>query len=261
MKQFLKTAISFCLVLQGVHGACPFQTPFWFLSPPLLQPVLDEFGNTIPDRVWIQFGKVHNRKCVDFFRVEYTKSDKDGIEKVTSPRVFRHERGTEITVVPCTLYTFRVAAYEEFHGTGKKFPMYSDSVNFTLDYTPKFLRSPLIYEKFGQPRSRIVRDKRGIYPYTTTSTTPTTEPYIVITVSWDLSFIDFPICLAKVVFTYYNIEWEESSFTKEYADFKFGRTNAFAVSNKDLPCDPEFGFQTKVYGVNGKQEEKTNSKL
>ena len=51
----------------------------------------------------------------------------------------------------------------------------------------------------------IVRDKRGIYPYTTTSTTPTTEPYIVITVSWDLSLIDFPICLAKVVFTYYNI--------------------------------------------------------
>ena len=51
----------------------------------------------------------------------------------------------------------------------------------------------------------IFRDKRGIYPYTTTSTTPTTEPYIVITVSWDLSLIDFPICLAKVVFTYYNI--------------------------------------------------------
>lgn len=38
--------------------------------------------------------------------------------------------------------------------------------------------------------------------------------------------------------------------------FYIGRTNAFAVSNKDLPCDPEFGFQTKVYGVNGKEEEK-----
>ena len=37
--------------------------------------------------------------------------------------------------------------------------------------------------------------------------------------------------------------------------FHIGRTNAFAVSNKDLPCDPEFGFQTKVYGVNGKEEE------
>ena len=52
---------------------------------------------------------------------------------------------------------------------------------------------------------RISRTKREIYPYTTTATTPTTEPYIVITVTWDLSYIDFPICLDRVVFQYYNI--------------------------------------------------------
>jgi hypothetical protein len=39
-------------------------------------------------------------------------------------------------------------------------------------------------------------------------------------VSWDLSYIDFPICLARVEFHYFNIEWEESSFTQQYSDFK-----------------------------------------
>jgi hypothetical protein len=31
----------------------------------------------------------------------------DGIERVTTPKVPRAMPGTEITVVPCTLYTFR----------------------------------------------------------------------------------------------------------------------------------------------------------
>jgi len=215
-------------------------------------PVKDKDGQISPDKVWIEFGRLRNRKCIDFFRVEYTKQDKDGVERVVSPRIGRNKVGAEITVVPCTLYTFRVAGYEEFHGTGQRFQMYSRPVNFTLDYTPKFSVAPLVWEKTGQPRRKTSRSRREIYPYTTTASTPTTEPYLLITVSWDLSYIDYPICLDKVVFQYYNIEWEEASFEKEYSRFKdSSRSNAFVVTNKHLPCDPEFAFSTKVFGVNG----------
>ena len=30
-------------------------------------------------------------------------------------------------------------------------------VNFTLDYTPKFIRTPVVYEKVGQPRKNSAR--------------------------------------------------------------------------------------------------------
>ena len=39
-----------CLLALGMTS-CPFQAPFYFLDPPALMPVLDEFGNTIPDKV------------------------------------------------------------------------------------------------------------------------------------------------------------------------------------------------------------------
>jgi hypothetical protein len=45
----------------------------------------------------------------------------------------------------------------------------------------------------------MARERREIYPYTTTPTTTTEEPYLAITVSWDLTYIDFPICLARVL--------------------------------------------------------------
>ena len=68
-------------------------------------------------------------------------------------------------MVPCTQYKFKVAAYEFFHGTGKIFPVWSkevgivssragwkklflfSQVEFVLDYTPKFIVPPIVYEK------------------------------------------------------------------------------------------------------------------
>ncbi len=50
----------------------------------------------------------------------------------------------------------------------------------------------------------MVRERREIYPYTTTPTTTTEEPYLAITVSWDLTYIDFPICLARVLVVVFN---------------------------------------------------------
>ena len=67
--------------------------------------------------------------------------------------------------MPCTQFKFKVAAYEFFHGTGKIFPVWSkevgkvswraawkklflfSQVEFVLDYTPKFIVPPIVYEK------------------------------------------------------------------------------------------------------------------
>ena len=77
------------------------------MNDPVLQPVLDEFGEALADQVWIQFGKINNIKCVDYFRVTYTKTDKTGVTTIVSDPISRHEQGAQMTVVPCTLYTFR----------------------------------------------------------------------------------------------------------------------------------------------------------
>ena len=120
-------------------------------------------------KVWIEFGRINNLKCVDYFRVTYLKSDKTGVTKVTSDPINRLERGAQMTVVPCTLYTFRVAAYEEFQGTGRRFKMLSNEVNFTLDYTPKFIKNPIVWEKKASPlsnarqRQQAKRERRGIF--------------------------------------------------------------------------------------------------
>ena len=65
--------------------------------------------------------------------------------------------------------SLRVAAYEEFHGTGRRFKMLSSEVNFTLDYTPKFVKKPIVWEKkaslLSNARQRQLpsREKRGIF--------------------------------------------------------------------------------------------------
>ena len=62
------------------------------MNDPVLQPVLDEFGEALADQVWIQFGKINNIKCVDYFRVTYTKvsrtdqeADRDFYFRLTRP--------------------------------------------------------------------------------------------------------------------------------------------------------------------------------
>ena len=67
---------------------------------------------------------------------------------------------------------------------------------------------------------------------------------------WDLSYIDFPICLDKVEFEYLNLEWQEAPVTEVFDNPK-GRMS-FVISNKQLPCNDEFVFVAKAYGVNGK---------
>ena len=66
---------------------------------------------------------------------------------------------------------------------------------------------------------------------------------------WNLSYIDFPICLDRVEFAYLNMEWQEAPFTEVFDNPK-GRMS-FVISNKQLPCNDEFIFVAKAYGVNG----------
>jgi hypothetical protein len=126
--------------------------------------------------------------------------------------------------------------------------MKSKEVNFTLDYTPKFIKKPTVMEKVASPNSRA-RNIRAIHPYTSTTPAPTTEPFLAITILWDLSYIDFPICLDRVEFQYLNIQWDESSFTETFNNPK--NRMFFVVNNKKLPCDEEFSFTAKAFGVNG----------
>ena len=50
-------------------------------------------------------------------------------------------------------------------------------------------------------------------------------------------------------FEYLNIEWQESLFTQVFDDPK--DRMSFIISNKQLPCNDEFIFVAKAYGVNG----------
>ena len=153
-------------------------------------------------------------------------------------------------------FYIRIVGYEEFHGTGRRFKMKSQEVNFTLDYTPKFIKKPTVMEKVASPNSRA-RNIRAIHPYTSTTPAPTTEPFLAITILWDLSYIDFPICLDRVEFQYLNIQWDESSFTETFNNPK--NRMFFVVNNKKLPCDEEFSFTAKAFGVNGNIIYKQNS--
>ena len=53
----------------------------------------------------------------------------------------------------------------------------------------------------------------------------------------------------RVDFEYLNIEWQESLFTQVFDDPK--DRMSFIISNKQLPCNDEFVFVAKAYGVNG----------
>ena len=54
----------------------------------------------------------------------------------------------------------------------------------------------------------------------------------------------------RVEFEYLNLEWQEAPFTEVFDDPK--DRMSFIISNKQLPCNDEFIFVAKAYGVNGK---------
>ena len=63
------------------------------------------------------------------------------------------------------------------------------------------------------------------------------------------SFIIIPYFLHRVEFEYLNLEWQEALYTEVFDDPQ--NRMSFVVSNKQLPCNDEFVFVVKAYGVNG----------
>ena len=53
----------------------------------------------------------------------------------------------------------------------------------------------------------------------------------------------------RVEFEYLNLEWQEALFTEVFDDPR--NRMSFVVSNKQLPCNEEYIFVAKAYGVNG----------
>ena len=58
-------------------------------------------------------------------------------------------------------------------------------------------------------------------------------------------------CFLRVEFEYLNLEWQEALFTETFDDPQ--SRMSFVVSNKQLPCNDEYIFVAKAYGVNGKK--------
>ena len=54
-----------------VRAGCPFQNPFWFVEKPMVVPVMDDQGESLPNKVRIMWGRMENFKCVDYFQVHY----------------------------------------------------------------------------------------------------------------------------------------------------------------------------------------------
>ena len=55
------------------------------------------------------------------------------------------------------------------------------------------------------------------------------------------------------------MEWNEAPFTEVFDDPK--DRMSFIISNKQLPCNDEFVFVAKAYGVNGKHNLLTTADL
>jgi hypothetical protein len=79
-------------------GGCPFQNPFWFVEKPVLVPVKDAAGATLPNKIKLMWGRMENFKCVDYFQVEYfQRRNPSGTVQMTQ-RINRHRRSVEIEV-------------------------------------------------------------------------------------------------------------------------------------------------------------------
>jgi len=250
-------------------SGCPFQNPFWFLDTPTVVTVVDSDGNMVADRVRVSWGRVENFKCVDYFQIEYFEpNDKPGTFGV-SERIARHNNSFDIDVKPCRDYLFIVVASEDWKGMRVDYRQGSSAVSFRVDYAPKFINPPVVIEKRvrqskpgsgwnGRRKREEEREKRNLYrPFkwkkpttTTTTTTTTTEPPYQLWVSWRQSDIDWPTCLDYFEFDYYDNVYNESIWKKTLKG-PFDKKMEFEVINIQVPCDEDFTFITRVYGMTG----------
>eukprot|EP00092_Neocalanus_flemingeri_P020693 GFUD01022424.1.p1 GENE.GFUD01022424.1~~GFUD01022424.1.p1 ORF type:complete len:368 (-),score=96.64 GFUD01022424.1:15-1118(-) len=253
----LQSILLSSLFLPAVWSGCPFQNPFWFLDRPSVVTVVDSEGEMVADRVRVSWGRLENFKCVDYFQIEYyEQEDKAGTFKV-SEKINRHRRSHDIDIKPCRDYLFKVIASEDWQGTREDYRMGSDTISFRVDYTPKFTKPPIVKERrVRAPRPSRTKMKRSPRRRkkddTTTTEAPTPEPDLPynVWVSWKLSDIDWPMCLDYFEFDYYDTVYNESTFKKTFKG-PFQPRMEFELLNEKVPCDEEYAFVARVYGLTG----------
>ena len=233
-------------IIPIVFPICYDQSPFYFIGKPSVENLLDEEGRILSNKVRVKWGAMHNFKCVDYFQVEYYQKD-DITNKVMTPRIERFNRYFDIDVDPCTEYAVKVQASEDYQGRREDFKAVSGEVYHKVDYTPRFISKPSIKElKIREPRGRGGRSvynwekkTRGWQNDEAEEEEAVPEP-VMLRVSWRLAQIDYPTCLDYFVLDYYDITYNESTFSRTIErPFKSARIQ-YDIHSDSVPCDPEF---------------------
>jgi len=144
---------------------CYDQSPFWFLTRPVVENLLDDEGRILSNKVRVKWGALHNFKCVDYFQVEYHQKDDPENTQIMTPRIDRFRRYYDIDVDPCTKYVVKVQASEDYQGRREDFKAVSLEVHHKVDYTPRFMSKPSVKElkiRKGTGRGRGRRSKREL---------------------------------------------------------------------------------------------------
>jgi len=309
--------------LNKVDCVCYDQSPFWFLDQPRVESLYDDEGNMLSNKVRVIWGELHNFKCVDYFQVKFfQKLDPDNTVTL-STRIDRHMRYQDIDVEPCTEYTFKVEASEDYQGRREDFKAHSGLVSYKLDYTPRFMSMPSVKElKIRKERKRPHRHRRSpgwgndrswnqysqsnnqnnyqnsnqyalnnqygsnsnINPYGQQqhSNNNAYSPYgqynqgwqndqkekegeegeegeeeevkepVMIRVSWRMAQIDYPTCLDYFVLDYYDMTYNESTFSRTInKPFPKKKPIQVDIHSDTVPCDPEFRHVLRVFGLTG----------
>ena len=143
-----------------------------------------------------------------------------------------------------------MVASEDWKGFREDFKVFSEVVGYQNQYTPKFIKPPIVREKRRRHYRKPQRRKRvrksitlsdpgfeqlptnssqgdqkekiesteapdPIQANTTTTTTTEPETY-TIKVRWRLSDIDYPVCLNFFVLDYYDTSYNASSFQRTF---------------------------------------------
>ena len=265
----LAAAVSFFHLPPEAEAGCPFQNPFWFVEKPIVVAVTDEMGETVPNKIRVMWGRMENFKCVDYFQVEYFQRQNPAGTLLRTARINRHRRSVEIEVLPCTEYFFKVIASEDWKGMREDFKMFSEVVGYKVDYTPRFVRPPVVKERRrGQDgvrdreaereaRRRAQEARRreyerrlamgrngGVDPYgqmpsdeDPLGTTAAPPEDFTIRITWRLVDVDYPNCLDYFVLDYYDTLYNETGFSRTIA--RPFRTPKFQleVSSIVVPCE------------------------
>jgi len=281
------TGLCLLLLVVGVAGVCYDQSPFWFMSEPSVESLYDEQGNMLSNKVKVKWGAMHNFKCVDYFQVEFFQKLNPATTILLTPRIDRFRRDYEIDVEPCTEYTFKVAASEDYQGRREDFKAFSGLVSYKLDYTPRFTSLPSVKElKIRSDRGPRRRQHRsadwrnndwgggGRSRQTNLGWQPNgggrrggglqndegeedeeeeevKEP-VMLRVSWRVQQIDYPTCLDYFVLDYYDITYNESTYSKTInRPFPSKKAIQVDIHSDTVPCDPEFRHILRVFGLTG----------